>query len=205
MWLTSYVVIKKYTKYTPNSVISHLWQPKCTWYYGVYLVLSWMRDTIELVWHVTSRNNTKEMWGQFEFVLPSLTLVWSTPLGLPEAMWQMHAPTFNKWHKKKKKKKTLHMLTHGAMRGCGLTSLVVCINDKFCDIRERNVTIRSEIWTTKIRSLGLQDIRECDTLWEFILRSFRCTHLFTARCMRHWCWENIGKLKVLRYINSTMR
>jgi len=45
-------------------------------------------------------------------------------------MWQMHAPTFDKWHKKKKKKKkktkknkkvTLHMLTHGAMRGCGLT------------------------------------------------------------------------------------
>ena len=64
-------------------------------------------------------------------------------------MWHMHAPTFNKWHKKKKKNKnkkvTLHMLTHGAMRGCGLTSLVVCINDKIRDIRERNVTIRSEI------------------------------------------------------------
>jgi hypothetical protein len=29
------------------------------------------------------------------------------------------------------------MLTHGAMRGCGLTSLVVCINDKFHDLRER--------------------------------------------------------------------
>ena len=64
----------------------------------------------------------------------------------------MHAPTLNKWHKKNKKNKnknkkvTLHMLTHGAMRGCGgLTSWVVCINDKFCDIRERNVTIRSEI------------------------------------------------------------
>jgi hypothetical protein len=41
-------------------------------------------------------------------------------------------------------KKTLHMWTHGAMRGCGLISLVVCINDKFHDIRERNVTIRSE-------------------------------------------------------------
>ena len=27
----------------------------------------------------------------------------------------------------------------------GLTSLVVCINDKFRDIRERIVTIRSEI------------------------------------------------------------
>ena len=41
--------------------------------------------------------------------------------------------TFNKWHEKEKKKKkvTLHMLTHDAMRGCGLTSLVVCINDNF--------------------------------------------------------------------------
>ena len=29
------------------------------------------------------------------------------------------------------------MLTHGAMQGCALTSLVVCINDKFCDIREK--------------------------------------------------------------------
>jgi hypothetical protein len=33
-------------------------------------------------------------------------------------------------------------LTRGAMRGCGLTSLVVCINDKICDIRERNVTVK---------------------------------------------------------------
>ena len=37
------------------------------------------------------------------------------------------------------------MLTHGAMRGCGLTSWVVCINDKIHDVRERRVTIRSEI------------------------------------------------------------
>ena len=37
------------------------------------------------------------------------------------------------------------MLTHGVIRGCGLTTLVVCINDKFRDIRERNMTIRSEI------------------------------------------------------------
>jgi hypothetical protein len=54
----------------------------------------------------------------------------------------MHAPTFNKWQKKKM---ALHILTHGAMHGCGLTSLVVCINDKNCDIRERNVIVRSEI------------------------------------------------------------
>ena len=31
-----------------------------------------------------------------------------------QAMWWSHAPTFNKWHKKKKMM-TLQMLTHGAM------------------------------------------------------------------------------------------
>jgi hypothetical protein len=63
----------------------------------------------------------------------------------------MHAPTFNKWHKNKdkNKNKALHILTHGVMRGCGLISLVVCINDKICDIRERNVTIRSKILNYK--------------------------------------------------------
>ena len=73
------------------------------------------------------------------------------------AMWHMLAPTFNK--KKKKKKVTLHVLTHGAIRGCGLT-LVVFIDDNICDIKERNVTIRSEIGTTNIRSLGFWDITE---------------------------------------------
>ena len=71
---------------------------------------------------------------EFEFILLSPMLVWSTPLGLPRAMQHMHAPTFNKWHKKEKKnnkkKVTLHILTHGAMRGSGLTSMAVCINDK---------------------------------------------------------------------------
>jgi hypothetical protein len=66
-------------------------------------------------------------------------------------MWRRHAPTFNKWHKNKNKNKiknkmvTLHLLTHGALQGCGLTSWVVCTNDKFRDIRKRNLTIRSEI------------------------------------------------------------
>ena len=115
-------------------------------------------------------NNIKEMWGQFEFVLPSHTLVRSIPCPF-QAMWWRHAPTLSKWHKKK----TLHMLTHGVMWGCGLTSLMGCITNKFCDIRERNVTIRSEVWTTKIRSLGFQDIRECVTLWRLILLSLGCT------------------------------
>ena len=79
---------------------------------------------------------------------------------------------FNKWHKNKKM--TLHILTHGAMQGCGLPSLAVCINDKICDIRERNVTIRSEIWSMNIRSLAFQDIREWVTLRKVILRSLGC-------------------------------
>ena len=49
------------------------------------------------------------------------------------------------WHKNKNKKVAFHILTYGAMRGCGSTSLVVCINDKIRDIREINVIIRSEI------------------------------------------------------------
>ena len=63
------------------------------------------------------------------------------------AMWWTHAQTFNKWHHKNKKNKkaALYMLTHDAMRGCEFISLVVCINDKFHDIREINVTIRSDI------------------------------------------------------------
>ena len=95
------------------------------------------------------------------------------------AMWRTHASTFNKWHKKKKKKNnnkkvTLYILTHGAMRGYELTSLVVCTNDKFCEIRERNVTIKNEIRIANICSLGFQDIREYVTLWRLILWSLGC-------------------------------
>ena len=117
-----------------------------------------------------------------------------------QAIWWTHAPTFNKWHKQKKKtkKKTLHMLTHGTIWGCGLTSLVVCINDKFCDIRERNVTRRSEIWTTNIRSLGFRDIRECVTLWRLILHNLGCTYqcveksiLLTQDMMMDFGWQDL--------------
>ena len=91
------------------------------------------------------------------------------------AMWHMHAPTFNKWHKKnnKNKKVALHILTHSAMWGCGWTSLVDCINDIIHDIRKRNVTIRSEIWAM-IRFLGFRDIKEWVILWRLILRSLGC-------------------------------
>ena len=36
------------------------------------------------------------------------------------------------------------------------------------------MTIRSEIWTTNIHSLGFQDIRECVVLWRLISWSLGC-------------------------------
>ena len=70
------------------------------------------------------------------------------------------------------------MLTHGAMQGCGLTYLVVCINDKFCDIRERNVTIRSEFSTMNIHSLGFWDIRECCDIMGVDIMEFRVYYTY---------------------------
>ena len=86
------------------------------------------------------------------------------------------------------------MLTRGTMRGCGLTSLVVCINDKFCDIRERNVTIRSEIWTTNIHFLGFRDIREWVTVWRLILRSLGCS-ILVSKVWRHQPSDWITNMK----------
>ena len=123
--------------------------------------------------------NYYSMWHYGNWIHSPLTFVGVVHSTWPSrAMWHMHAPSFNKWHKKKKKKKTqytLHMLTHGEMWGCELTSLVVCINDKIRDIRKRNLTIRSDIWTTNIRFLGFQDIREWVILWRLILRSLGCS------------------------------
>ena len=121
---------------------------------------------------------------------PVTTLEWSTPLGLHGRCGGRMHQLSNKWHKKKKKV-TLHMLTHGAMRGCGLTSLTVCINDKFHDIRERNVTIRSEIWTMNIHSLGFWDIRECMTFQGLILRSLGY--------MWFWCGSENGCQKDMSF------
>ena len=84
--------------------------------------------------------------------------------------------------KNKTKKVTLHILTHSAIQlWCELTSLVVYIDNKICDIRERIVTVRSEICTTNIRSLGFWDIRDWVILWGLMLRNLGCMllpHLF---------------------------
>jgi hypothetical protein len=75
-----------------------------------------------VMWHYGITQSTTFQWCG---VIHS---TWPT-----RATWHMYAPTFNMWHRKNKiknKKVTLHILTHGAMWGCGLTSLVVSIDDK---------------------------------------------------------------------------
>jgi hypothetical protein len=124
----------------------------------------------------------KEIWGQFEFVLLPPTLVWSTPLGLPgQCGGHMHQHLTSGIRRR---------MTYGAMQRCGLTSLVVYINDKFHDIRKRNATIRSEIWATNIRSLGFRDIREYVTLWKLILRRLGCTN---AQTFYTWVWFQVER------------
>ena len=61
---------------------------------------------------------------------------------------------------------------------------MVCINDKFCDIREINVTIRSEIWTTNIHFVRFRDIREYDIM-EVDITEFRVYHgeWFQVECV----------------------
>jgi hypothetical protein len=130
------------------------------------------------------------MWGQFEFVLPSATLVWSTSLGLSKQCGrQMHQHSTSGIRRRGIRIRRWHstVLTHGAMWGCELTSLVVCINDNFCDIR------KSEIWTMKIHSLRFQEFIECVTLWGLILWSLGCISSISGICKRNWFYtkENV--------------
>ena len=115
----------------------------------------------------------------FSVVTPSSHV--NLPLAFPMQCDRSMHQQFNKWYKKEKKnkKKTLCILTCGTKEGCRLTSLVVCINVKPHDIRERNVTTRSEIWSKNICSLRFQDIREWVTLRELILQSLGCIDYFT--------------------------
>ena len=103
-------------------------------------------------------------------------VVWSTLLNLPERCdICMH------WHStsaiRRRIRRWQSTYRHMAQwEGCELTSLVVYIKNIFYDIRKINVTLRSQIWTTNIRSLGFWDIRERVTLWGLILRSLGCIY-----------------------------
>ena len=113
------------------------------------------------------------MWEIYSIIRHNPSLHVNLSLGLLEQYDIFMHQHFNKWQKNENKN-TLHILTHGAMRGCELTFMMICINGKTRDIRESNVTIRSEIWTKNIRSLGFRDIREWVTLQRLILQSSGC-------------------------------
>ena len=119
------------------------------------------------------------MWGQFEVDLLSPTLVWSTPLGLPRRCdGHMHQHSTSDIRKRKRKRRCYSTCWHMALcEGVGWHLQWFALMTKFCDIREKNVTIRSEIWTTNIHSLEFRDSRECVTLWRFISRSLGCRSL----------------------------
>ena len=101
-----------------------------------------------------------------------LLLVWSTPLGI--SMHQ-HSTSGIRRRRITITIRSWHSISTWRNWRCGLFSLVVCITDKVCDIRERNVIARSGIWTTNIRSLGFRDIREWVTLWRLVLWSLGCS------------------------------
>ena len=153
---------------------------------------------------------TYEIW-----IHPPLTSVGVVHSTWPSlAKWHMHASTFNNWHQKKRK--TLHGLTHGAMQGCGLISLVVCISGKSpwymkekCDSNEwdlnykhpfRRVGILKSEWYYGGWNYGVKGVQE---LWICIFIKF-FTYLPTYPPVIGICGSStrgVHGLKCNRYLN----
>ena len=132
---------------------------------------------------------------EFEFILFSPPLVRSTPLGLPgRCDICMHQHSTSDIRRRRKHSTYWHM---AQCEGVGWLLWWWALMTKLRDIRERNVTMRSEIWTTNIRSLRFQDIREWAILWGLISRSLRCISqtqlaplllsLNSPHSLKEWC------------------
>ena len=123
---------------------------------------------------------------EFEFILLSPLLVWSTPLGLL-GRWgismHQHSTCGIKRRRRKKKCETPHINTWRNAR-LWVDFFDGLQYDKSYDIRKRNMITKSEIWTTNIRTLGFHDIREWVILRELILWSLGCTYLHTTNYKR---------------------
>ena len=97
---------------------------------------------------------------KFEFILLSPLLVWSIPLGLPKrrGICMHHHSTSGIRRRRRRRRHS----TYWPMAQCeGVVWLLWWF-------------ALSEIWTTNIRSLGFQDIREQVILWRLILQSLKC-------------------------------
>ena len=118
------------------------------------------------------------MWHHgFKFIMVSLPLVWPTPVGLPERCgicMHQHSTSGIRRRRSRWCSTYWHMVQ---CEGVGWLLWWFAIMTKY----SWNVTIRSEIWTTNIGSLGFQDIREWVILSRLILRSLGCFNLTPSK------------------------
>ena len=111
------------------------------------------------------------MWGRFEFVPVTYTSVVHSTRPSQNPGWSSrHMHQHSRRRRRRRHSTCWYMMwCEGVGWLHGWFALM-----KFCEIRERNVTIRSEIWTMTTCSLGFWNIREYVTLWRLILRSLGC-------------------------------
>ena len=132
---------------------------------------------------------------EFESILLSPPLVWSTPLGHPGRRGIcMHQHSMSGKRRRRRRIRRWHSTYwHKAQcEGVGWLLWWVASMTKIRDIREWNVTIGSEIWTTNILSLGFCDIREWVISWRLILRSLGCIASRGALSWDLWSLEIIS-------------
>ena len=156
------------------------WQPKCMWYYGdlrSVTVDAWdyrisvAHDTME--WHkgrceedVKSISCHLVRWcGPFHLAFLGNVADACTNINSTSGIKRRRRRGMRRWHST-----CWHM---AQCEGAGWLLWWFEIDGRFRDIRERNVTIRSEVWTANICSLGFWDVRECVALWGVDITEFR--------------------------------
>ena len=95
----------------------------------------------------------------------------------------MHQHSTSGIRRRRRRRHSTYYWHMAQCEGVGWLRWRFAVMTKIRDIRERNVTIRSELWTTNMCSLGFQDIREWVILWKLILRSLGCSSTHTN-------WDN---------------
>ena len=135
---------------------------------------------------MTLWNNAKEMWGQFEFLLLSPTLVWSTPLGHPRqyggCMHQHSTCGMRKRRRRIRIRRWYSTCWHMAQYEGWVDFFGGLHWWRILWYKGEKCEIKSGIWTTNIRFLGFWNIRECVTLWRLTLRSLGCCVVTPLTC-----------------------
>ena len=128
---------------------------------------------------------------EFEFILLSPPLVWSTPPDLPgrcDICMHQHSTTGIRQRRRRRHSTYWHM---AQCKGVGWLLWWFALITNIRDIRERNVTIKSVVWTMNIRSLRFRDIRKWVILWGLTLGSLGCN--LQGRALRRLRWTDEWK------------